>query len=210
MPVLPSKNVERIQWFEQRIAAWTASAVGIGITVPQATTLSAKIIAARTAFNAAETARQASKNATLSLNTSMSDLSDFGADLIATIKAFAETTNNPNVYVLASVPPPAPPGPVGPPEAPTDVSADPNADGTITVKWKGSTANQTFFSVWRKTSAQSQFVQIGAIATKTFIDDGVPNGVTAVSYVLRAQRGTSVSQASEQVTVQFGGLGLAA
>jgi hypothetical protein len=204
MAVLPDRIDDRIQWFENRITGWSANASQIGLTSQQCAALSSAIVAARKAFAAAEVARIASKNATLTQKTAYTIMSDLGADALKFIKAYAESQPTPDtVYSLASVPPPAAPSPAGPPAAPTNVVADPNADGTITVKWKGSTANQTFFTIWRK-AGTGTWSQIGSTASKKFIDAQVPGGVSSVRYMLRAQRGTTLSPASEEVIVNFG------
>lgn len=205
MAVLPDRVEERIAWFEQRIAAWTASAELIGLQDTQVAQLTPLITAARAAFNAAQAARTAAKNATFTQSNAVRELSAFGGDLIKTIKAFAESSGNPQVYTIASVPAPAPPSPAGPPKAPENVAADPNADGSITIRWAGSMANQTFFTVWRKLGSTGTYTQIGAVASKSFIDTQVPAGLASVSYLVRAQRNNIVSPASDVSTVQFGG-----
>jgi hypothetical protein len=212
MPVLPNKINERIAWFEQRMAAWTTNAAAIGLTPAQATSIAGLVTAARAAFDAAQTARQDAKNATVSQKSAVTSMDGLGADLVKTIRAFAQTTDNNNVFVLASIPPPAPPTPAGAPLPPTDLSAAPNADGTITLKWKGSVANQTFFTVWRKVGTSGAWTQIGSLAKRKFIDAAVPaptgpGAGTTVFYNLRAQRGTAVSAPSDTTTVQFGSQG---
>ncbi len=208
MPVLPSKINERIQWFEQRLADWNTNATAIGLTVAQVASLTTLVTAARSAWDTAQSARQDAKNATVNQSSAVSAMSELGGDLVKTIRAFAQTTNNNTVFSLASVPPPAPPTPAGPPVPPTDLSADPNADGTITLKWKGSVASQTFFTVWRRVGATGPFVQIGSLASKKFIDDGVPPpsspAGTQVFYNVRSQRGTAFSAPSDTTMVQFG------
>lgn len=210
MPVLPTGTDARIQWFEQRIVSWQANALAIGLTDAQVTQLSTYINLARTRYDAAQAARIAAKNATLGLHNAAGDLFSYGSDLIQAVKIFAETTGDPNVYTLASVPPPAPPTPAGAPKPPTDVSADPNADGTVTVSWKGSLAHQTFYTVWRKPAGAAAFTQVASISAKTFTDPTVPAGVASIAYVVRAQRGLLVSANSDETVVNFGGSAQAA
>lgn len=57
---------------------------------------------------------------------------------INVIKAFAEATNNENVYVLAGVSPNDAPGVVPPSNTAESFTANVNPDGSITVKWKAS------------------------------------------------------------------------
>ena len=131
MAILPESRLGRVEFFEAHIAAWVAGAGAntIGLTAAQTTALNAKITAARTAYNAMIVAREASKAATQAFYNAEAALSDNGAALLATIKAFAETTANPNVYVLAQIPPPAQPSPAGAPTNPTDLGAFLENDG---------------------------------------------------------------------------------
>jgi hypothetical protein len=206
MGVLPEQINERIEWFEQRIASWKAAPTTIGLTASQCTALDDAIKSARTNYNAAQAARIASKNATLGQRTFVNSMTNLGSDALRFIKAYANAQANPDaVYQAASVPPPAVPTPSGPPAAPTSVIADPNADGTVTIKWKGSTANQTFFSVWRRVGNSTQWTQIGSVATKSFIDATVPAGSPTATYFIRAQRFNEVSAASDEAIVNFGG-----
>ncbi len=206
MPVLPEQINERIMWFEQRIVSWIGSPAAIGLTAAQCTALDLAIKSARNAYNAAAAARIAAKNATIGQATNVRNMTALGSDALRFIKAYAEAQPNPDVvYQAASVPPPAPATPPGPPVPPVDVTGDPNADGTVTVKWKGSTAYQTFFTVWRRVGNSTQWTQVGSVATKSFLDDSVPAGSPSVTYVIRSQRNTQVSPASDEAVVNFGG-----
>lgn len=206
MGVLPEQINDRIEWFEQRITSWKATPTAIGLTAAQCTALDNAIKDARIAYDNAQAARIASKNATIGQKTAVNSLTNLGGDALRFIKAYASSQPNPNaVYQAASVPPPAQPTPAGDPKAPTEVTADPNADGTVTIKWKGSTSNQTFFSIWRRVGNNTQWTQIGSVATKSFIDSTVPAGSPTVTYFLRSQRNMQVSAPSDEATVNFGG-----
>ena len=208
MPVLPDPINERIPWFEQRITAWKAAPATIGLTAAQATALDTAIKAARAAYDASHAARIAAKNATVGQTSNVRTMSTLGSDAVSYIRAFANSQATPAlrdaVYQAASVPPPANPVPAGQPDAPAKVAGDPNADGTVTLRWDGSTANQTFFTVWRKVGNNTQFAQVGAVATKSFIDDSVPSGTPNVTYFVRAQRNNLASPDSDQTVVNFG------
>ena len=211
MAVVPPGINEKIQWFESRIAAWTAAPTTIGLTAAQCTALATAIEDARKAYEEALAARIAAKNATLNQKTGVTVMASLGSDAIRYIRAFAESkpteAQRDAVYTAASVPPPAQPQPAGPPEAPTDVVGDPNADGTVTIKWKGSTANQTFFTIWRRQGNNTTWSQIGSVATKQFIDSTILAGTPSVRYYVRSQRNNQVSPASDEAVVNFGGSG---
>jgi len=208
MSVPPAPIVDRIEWFEQRITSWSSTPANVGLTAAQCTALLAAIDAARKAYEDAQAARIAAKNATIQQSIALRTLSDLGGDAIRYIRAFAQSKTTPEardaVYAAASVPPLAPPTPAGPPEIPTDLVGDPNADGTVTLRWKGTTSNQTFFSIWRRTGNNTTWMQIGAVATKTFIDATVPGGTPSVRYYVRAQRNNQLSPASDEAIVNLG------
>ena len=204
MGVLPSKLEEKIAWFEQRKALWTTNAAAINLLPTQVTQIQDLTAAARAKYDAAHAARNAAVAATYDMQQAVDAMTTFGADLVKTIKAYAETTGNTDVYGLAQVPAPAAPSPAGVPKPPEDLTADPNADGTVTLRWKGALKNQTFFTVWRRIAENGAFVQIGALAAKKFVDTAVPQGVTRVAYEIRAQRGQLVSTPSAEVSVNFG------
>lgn len=203
MPVLPKSNNEIIQFFEQRSAAWTLNAAAIGLTPAEMTAFTPLITSSRTAFTNSETARQASKNATVTLDANMLSLVNQGSALIAKIKAFAEATNNANVYVLSSVPPPADPTPAPDPTPPSQVSASINNDGNVVVRWKATKVNGDFFSVHRMVPGGS-WTSIGSVNAKTFTDNQVPVGAAWVQYQVRSHRGTLVSEGSEPIVLLLG------
>lgn len=210
MGVVPDKDVDALQFFEFHVPIWQSAAASIGVSASMVTGLDNAAKAARSQLNAKETARQASKTATNAFNGGMTNLRGIGADLIKTIKAFADTTNNPNVYNLAQIPPPAAPTPAPPLEAPTNLVADPAADGTISLKWKGSIKYSTFFSIFRKGPGEAGFFQIATVAAKSFIDTAPPpptgssTGSRTVEYLVRAQRQTEIGPPSSSVTVTYG------
>ncbi len=207
MAVLPPSRIGRIEFFEARLAQWAANAVGIGVQPAAVASLQALVTAARAAFNAQQTQAATAKASTATFHVKADDMAEFGGDLIKTIKAFAETSNNPNVYALANVPAPAAPTPAGPPVAPTSLDATMNADGSITLKWKGSLEARQFFSIWRTLPGQGAATQIGSIAAKEFLDSSVPRGLTQVVYSVRAHRDTLISEPSDNIVVYFGAVG---
>lgn len=204
-PVLPNSREAMIQWFEQRLSAWAAAPTAIGLTAAQLTSLATMLGDASTDQDAAFAARIASKSATLNYYNSSDDLRSFGSDLIKTIKAFAETTNNPSVYALANVPPPAAPAPLGPPATPTDLRATLDTAGQITVRWEGSRVGGTSFTVERSlTGSTGPWSIVGVSEERSFLDVAVPRGVDAVSYRVIASRAGGSSTPSSAVSVLFG------
>ena len=204
-PVLPNSREQMIQWFNQRIASWGADPTTIGLTASQVADLAGKLAAAQTDESAAFDARIASKNATANYYTSSDDLRNFGSDLIKTIKAFAETTNNPGVYTAASVPPPSPPTPLGPPATPKNLSYKLNTAGEIELEWDSSRTGGTSFTIERSiTGATGPWSIVGTSEEAAFTDTAVPSGVASVAYRVIASRSGGSSNPTAALVVLFG------
>lgn len=208
MSVIPSKDLDAVQFFETHDPLWTAApAAAIGLTVTQVTAQTSLTKTARDAYTAQQAAKVAAKNATLMFHNAVTAMRSGGSDLVATIKAFAQTTNNPNVYTLAQIPPPAAPVPAPPPGQPMNITVSLESSGAITLAWKAvnSAPNAgTFFSVQRKLSTEAAFSLVGNTGGRTFTDDTLEQGTPGATYIIQGHRGTMDGVASEQVSVQFG------
>lgn len=208
MSVLPQSRQAMLQFFEQHVTVWAASPTAIGLTAAQMTQLATYINDARTSFDAQQDAIAVKLAATNLMYTKTDTLRSFGADLIKTIRAFAETTNNPDVYSDAQIPPPKTPTPVGPPETPTEITATINNFGYIVVKWKGRRAAGTQFILQRQLAPLAgkagNWTYAGTTTTNDYTDITVPTGYASVSYRVYAQRSGGQSDASTPVTLQFG------
>jgi len=129
-----------------------------------------------------------------------------GAGLIRTIKNKAESTNDPNVYVLAQIPSPATPTPVGPPGTPTDFRIELLQYGGLKLTFKCSNPTGsvgTIYEVKRRNGATGAFTYIGATGVKSFTDATLPSGLTSVTYQITAIRSTA-SGIPAQFSINFG------
>ena len=205
-PGLPTTILGKIEFFEQRIADWTANAAAIGLDAQQVNDLAGRLAAARAAYNAAQASRQQAKNDTATQKQAVGDLASYGADLIAVIRAFADLQPDPvAVYDEADLDQPAQRGtPLPPPVAATDVAATLQQSGAVRVSWKGTVANGTFYDVYRRLEGQSGFTQIGSSATRSYTDMTVPAGTVQASYYTIARRDQLVSPESQQAIIRFG------
>ncbi|MCW5776992.1 MAG: hypothetical protein KIS87_11180 [Phycisphaeraceae bacterium] len=206
MAVLPDSTIRMIEWFEQRIPVWTTNPTAIGLTMGQVTQLLSRTAAARSAYQNAQTARNESKSKTLLLNDAAGNLRGYGADLIKTIKAYAETTEDPTVYAEADVPPPAQPSPLGPPGTPTDIATSINNRGFIDIRWKADNAANSsgaYFKIERRLDDELTFRLLGTTGLKTFTDESIPVGTVQATYIITPCRGDASGQACEQFVVPF-------
>ncbi|KAA0215859.1 MAG: hypothetical protein DYG94_06800 [Leptolyngbya sp. PLA3] len=203
MATVPDKIAERLAFYEQHTPVWAAAAASIGLSSTQLTALASLVNDARNAFDDAQAARSASRAATTVQTNAMSALSEFGADLIKTIRAFAETSNDPNVYAVAQIPPPKPPTPAGPPDMPTDLTATFIFPWGIRLTWKGSVAQSAYFGVFRRLPGETNFTMIKTFKDKWFDDTTLPTGISSVEYYIAAFR-DSYQVNSAALGLQFG------
>ena len=209
MSVIPDTLAEKLAFFEARVAEWSTNAAAIGITPGQATGISAMTAEARAKYDAAVAARAASKNATNDQKIAFDMLTTFGGDLVKTIRAYAETNDNPIVYSLASIPAPAEPTPLGPPATPTNLVAALNTSGNVDITFKASKTGGTTFIIERRTTPLGEitpngWTQIGITESKKFTDNALPQGLGSVQYRVIATRSSGVGTPSQFTALQFG------
>jgi hypothetical protein len=208
MSILPNSREQMVQYFEVHNPVWAKDPAAIGLTAAQIVELDTKITNARATLTAQTAAINAKLAATGNMHLETDTLRGFGADLIKVIKAFAESTDDPAVYVAAEVPPPSPPTPSGPPDQPTNLKTTLDNFGQVIIEWTGSRAFGTQFTVQRQltpvTGSPTPWADVGTSATNDFIDATVPTGQASVSYRVYAQRSSGISNASDPSSLNFG------
>lgn len=94
------------------------------------------------------------------------------------LRGHPHTKNDPNVHLLAQIPPPAQGGVTPPPGTPFDFTVGLLQDGSLELKWKCSNPSGTvgtIYEVLRKAGPSTgAFVFLGATGVKTFTDDSLP------------------------------------
>jgi len=192
MGIVPNTRLGKIEFYEAHIQPWATNATQIGLTSGQVTALMGQTAAARVAYNQAQAARDAAKAATQTFYNTVAAMADNGAGLIKTIKSYAETQNDPNVYVLAQIPPPAEPSPVPAPGTPYQPRVSLLQTGEIELKWKcdnpaGSVG--TMYEVQRRVDG-GPYTFVGSSGERAFIDETLPAGSSTVLYKVTAVRST--------------------
>ena len=202
---IPGPRDEMIEFYVQHAEIWSASAVDIGLTLAQATAVADAATAAQAALDAATAARNASKVQTSMLNDKAASLRSVGGAAVAQIRAFAEITDNPDVYDKAQITPPAPPTPVGPPTSPADLTADPHADGTISLRWKGTVSGGQSFVIERSIDMGAWGI-VRSVREKSWLDNAVPMNTNNIRYRVYGMRGDTLSVNPPITSVNFGNL----
>jgi hypothetical protein len=200
---------ELIQFAELHKDVWQSNASSIGLTSAQTTEYKNLTTDARAKFQAALLARQAAKVATQEQNEAIRALRNTNSALLKLIRGFAQNSNDPNtVYNKAEIDPPAAPGPIMPPTAAFDLTANlAIADGGIDIRWKASQPSGVtgvVYRVERAVGSQANWSLIGLTGTKSLIDTTIPAGSSRVFYRVTAQRGTLTSTGSTVLDIRFG------
>ncbi|QKK08818.1 MAG: hypothetical protein HND58_12050 [Planctomycetota bacterium] len=195
MGITPNSRIGKVTFYETHISPWATNALAIGLEVAEVTSLGVATGAARTAYNEMIAARAASKAATqnfYNMVEAMHSAPGKGSDMIDTIKNYAQTTDDPNVYTLAEIPPPSEPGTVPPPGTPFDFRLALQQNGAVELKWKCNNpagAPGTVYEIRRSVDG-GEFVTLTTIGERTFLDETVPSTSGQVIYQITAIRST--------------------
>jgi hypothetical protein len=208
---MPRTIDDFINWSKFHADLWQQDPASAGLTPEQAAqfaALAADLIAANAA---AEHAREASKSATLALNTALAATRKVGGVLISTIKNHARATDDRDVLARGGVSPVAPQSTLPPPTPPMTMSSSINSDGSLTLSW---TARQpagvtdVVYLVHRRLGGTGEFRFLGVEgARKTFTDTTIPIGTSTVEYLITPKRGGTTGQSGAIYMVQFGSVG---
>jgi hypothetical protein len=127
---------------------------------------------------------------------------------VTSIRTFAINTNDPNVYLIAQIPPRKDPSTAPPPGRPNDMVVDLlPATGAVQLRWKCANppgTQGTSYIVRRKQPGESAFTFIGVTGEKRFVDNTFLAGPDTVQYTVQAQRADSAGPESDIFTVRFG------
>ncbi len=191
---LPTQRGNALDWITDRLATWTENAAAIGVDAADVAALASATAQADTARTAAGAARAASKSATQNYYDKADTAIEGARDLILTVKAFAASSDDPQVYVLADLSPKAPPGETPAPDAPSDVGTTLLPNGALELKWKGRGPQGTFYIVSRQLATETAYSVIATVTDKAFTDSGLPFGIDEVRYQINAQQTDKVTQ----------------
>lgn len=223
MAVLPNKTIEQIEFCEAHAPLWALTPAAIGLVASQVAGLITATSNARKAYDAALSARDASKARTTTLKADTSVMRGQASELIAQIKAFADLQANPAaVYAAAQVPMPAAPQPLPAPGKPNTINVTLLPTGAITISWEATNAaasSGVFFNIARKLPGQANFLNVGGAPGSTtesrrmsYTDNSIPTSAAAngAQYIITGQRSGVFGLPSDAIVVQFGVDGLGA
>ena len=200
-----------LEWCQVHAPVFTAAVAEIGLSAEEALAFAEATTLAQTRSLAQEAAKETAKVATQQVVSAFDDLGNTVGNVVRTIRAYAEMSNDPNaIYAIAQIPPPAQPSPLPPPAQPTDLTVllDPTA-GTLTLHWKAKNpvgASGTSYIIRRRLPDQTEFAFIGVSGKKAFVDATLVAGPDSVQYTVQGQRGDLAGPVSPIFTVNFGKL----
>lgn len=217
MSVIPDGRSEAIDWFTNRLAAWTADPASIGLTLELVNELTAATAAASTARTEAQQALDAKLAASQSYRNQTDAMRTIGVGLVQKIRGFAKATGDESVYATALLPDPATPEPTPAPGTPYEFAIDLRQDGSVEMSFKcdnpgaqGGSAGGVTYDVWRQDEPQGEFVYLLNAGERRFADTTVPGGTAVATYRVVARRSTQTGDpALFAVRFGVGGNGMA-
>lgn len=204
MSVIPDARDDMLTFYANHIEAWIAKAALLGLDPAKLADMSQALVAAKAQQQSARQLRSAARVATDQLNAQAAGVRAMGGAVVALIRANAESSGNLEIYEAASLPMPRPATPAGPAEPAASVTAEPNADGTITLRWRGTVSRNQSFEVERSVDGGPR-VLLKSTRLKRYLDAAVPMNVTGIIYWVYAVRNEERS-GPVSTTVQFGTL----
>lgn len=195
MRTVPQTNLARIEFYEAHIEPWAADPAAIGLTPDSVAALETRIAAARAAYDAHQAAQFAAAAAALDYRLKAEALHadpGAGADMIQSIKNFAQSTDDPNVYVRASLPAPPVPGRVPAPGTPYAFRFTLHQTGELTLTWKcKNPAAGTTYEIRRSVQGCHAFTFLATSGRRRFTDRTLPAGSAMAVYDVTALRSTA-------------------
>ncbi len=200
-----------LEWCQVHAPVFTSAVAEIGLTAEEALAFAEATTLGETRLLGQVAAKEVSKVATQQVVSAFDELSGTAGNVVRTIRAYAESSENPDaVYAIAQIPPPGEPSPQPPPAQPTELTVllDPT-EGTVTLRWKAKNpvgTSGTAYLVRRRLPGESDFAFIGVSGKKNFVDATLVAGPDSVQYTVQGQRADLSGPVSPIFTVNFGKL----
>lgn len=205
MPNIRGSRRQQLEWIEARLGAWEEDPAAVGLQPQQVALLRTRATSTRAAMVHTNFMHAQAKSATREFHTESALLTDLARDLVATVKAFARTTDDPGVYVRSSVVPAAAPTPTPAPHAPSNMTAQVSATGAITLAWDASADARGVFFLVDRARGNAPFAIIGGTADRTLTDAAPRLAEGPVLYRVRAVRGEQMSDWTTPIAIDIGG-----
>lgn len=213
MRIIPKSPFAQLTFFETHLPVWSQDPGAIGLSPQAVADLAALQSAAKAAYDAAISARNAAHGATEVMHARIAAMVSAGSNAVAAIKSAARSDQS--IYARARVPAPAMPAPAPPPTAPRSISATINSEGHLRLAWTGAGPTGTSHGLGARGGAGTQFVisrqspgapprQVAVTAERYYIDEQPPLAPGApLTYRVTVRRGRKVSEGGLSITVSL-------
>jgi hypothetical protein len=205
MSTVPTTQVGQIEFYEGHTVIWTGIPEQIGVQPATLTALTAKTTSARTAYTDLLAKRSAYHAAVEELQYRLGLMNAEGSGVIATIRSYAKSSGDGQVYSLAQIPAPKTPSPIPAPGMAYAPAAQLRAGGGLNLSWRCANppeAVNTTYEIHRQDDSGAT-VHLGTTGDKKFTDLTLPAGTALATYTITAVRGKMRGQPSD-FTVRFG------
>lgn len=206
-PTIPETKSGQLEFFETRINAWAASAAQIGLLETQTTQLSSLITAARASYDAAQAAKQALKGLVEVQDADLAAMTQFGSQLVQTIRAYAVQTGDPQVYATAEIEPRKEPTAI-PPFPASNLTYELTTSGALRLSWDGRLSTGTSYILERaffnEQGQPQSFEAIAFVDGLSYTDETIPSGTGNILYQVKALKGETTTQPTAPIFVRFG------
>ena len=211
MPIVPDTRLGKLEFYEEHLPPWMEHTAAIGLDPALVTALSARAAATRAAYEAHRRAQEAARAAAqryFALVGELHGAPGAGSDMIDMIKNHAQTRDDPGVYALAQLPPPATPTTPPPPGTPSKFSVRLLENGAIDLRWKCQNPSGTRGTMYEilRSERGGPMAFVASVGTKRFVDRTIPEQAGPLTYQITALRSTSRGKPA-RVTIRFGEAG---
>lgn len=195
MAIVPDTRLGKLRFYETHLGPWTDNTAAIGLDPADMASLTARADATREAYNAFRLAQNTARAAAQHYFDLVADLHGApgaGSDMIDAIKHHAQATDDPGVYTLAQLPPPATPSAAPPPGTPYKFAVTLNQDGGVGLRWRCDNPPGTRGTVYevRRGENGGPMAFLATTGQRQFLDETIPANAGPLVYEVTAVRST--------------------
>jgi hypothetical protein len=208
MRTVPEDQTGQLQFYSGHVPVWIANAAQIGLSPILLTDLDTKTSAAVAARDDMLEQRRILAASTARFHTALDAMNAQGGAVLAAIRGFARTSNNPEVYNIAQIPGPKPREPVAAPGQPYAPSVKLQVGGSLQLKWKCNNPADgpgVRYEIHRQ-DGTGPMTLLTTTGRRYYTDVTIPAGSANVTYTIVPVRSDKQGQAA-QFAVQFGTTG---
>ncbi len=212
MTTIDRTNQGTLNFFNERIALWTANSLALSLSNGDITTLTALLDDANAKYAAAREGWNEYKALVDAQEESMNGLYDFGSLLVQQIRVAAKKEGTEELYHLAQIDPPKKPSSRTEAPIPTNLQLRSTTNGNLVLTFEANKGQGSVFVIQRRyktlAGVVSGFQYMDTTGEKSWTDTAVPGGIEWIAYQVATRLTTNVvSDWSDEKTFNFGTIG---